>query len=86
MDYHFRILLGAGLALALVPSACAQGGWQHIGNVTSVEALAEGVELAAGAARVRVTAVAPGVVRVRLAFNGRARIQIVLRLGGWPRE
>ena len=63
------------LALALgCGSVCSQG-WQHIGKVQRVEpfndGLQDGVELTAGAAKVRVTQVYNGVFRVRVAPTGR---------------
>jgi alpha-glucosidase len=54
--------LGCGIALAQ--------GWQHIGNVQRVEKLKDGVELTAGAAKVRVTVFRDGVLRVRVAPSG----------------
>src|SRR6267143_767511 len=54
--------LGSGFAVAQ--------GWQHLGNVQRVEKLKDGVELTAGAAKVRITAFRDGVFRVRLAPNG----------------
>ena len=55
-------------------SAIAQG-WQHIGKVERVatlkEGLQDGVELTAGQAKVRVTQSYNGVIRVRVAPNGR---------------
>ena len=50
-------------------SATAQG-WRHLGKVQRVEKLADGVELTAGAARVRITSFRNGVIRVRLAPRG----------------
>src|SRR5712692_3052337 len=55
-------LLGCGIALAQ--------GWQHLGKVQRVEKLKDGVELTAGAAKVRITAFRDGVFRVRVAPNG----------------
>jgi alpha-glucosidase len=49
--------------------AAAQG-WQHLGAVQTVEKLPDGVELTAGPAKIRVTAVSPGVFRVRVAMHG----------------
>jgi len=45
-------------------------GWQHVGKVQRVEKLKDGVELTAGAAKVRITAFRDGVFRVRLAPTG----------------
>jgi len=55
-------LLGCGVVSAQ--------GWQHLGKVLAVEKLKDGVELTAGAAKVRVTAFSDGVFRVRVAPNG----------------
>src|SRR6202162_4363970 len=49
---------------------CAQG-WHHLGVVQHVEKLADGVELTAGAAKVRITAFRDGIVRVRVAPQGK---------------
>ena len=54
--------LGCGIAVAQ--------GWQHLGKVQRVEKLKDGVELTAGAAKVRITVFRDGVFRVRLAPNG----------------
>src|SRR5467141_1767236 len=54
--------LGSGFAVAQ--------GWQHLGNVQRVEKLKDGVELTAGAAKVRITVFRDGVFRVRLAPTG----------------
>ena len=59
-------LLAAALGCAI---AVAQG-WQHLGKLQRVEKLKDGVELTAGAAKVRVTVFRDGVFRVRLAPNG----------------
>lgn len=69
----FRALKSLPVLLGLLlftASATAATGWQHIGEVQRVEKLKDGVELTAGAARVRVTAFRDGVFRVRLAPNG----------------
>src|SRR6266699_6421213 len=59
-------LLAAALGCAI---AVAQG-WQHLGKLQRVEKLKDGVELTAGAAKVRVTVFRDGVFRVRVAPNG----------------
>jgi len=59
-------LLAAALGCAI---AVAQG-WQHLGKLQRVEKLKDGVEVTAGAAKVRVTVFRDGVFRVRLAPNG----------------
>ena len=62
---------GIVLLFCSISSARASAtGWQHIGNVQSVEKLQDGVELTAGSAKVRVTAFRDGVIRVRLAPQG----------------
>ena len=67
----FTRRIGIGLLASTVGcgTAVAQG-WQHLGRVQRVEKLKDGVELAAGAARVRITAFRDGVFRVRVAPNG----------------
>jgi alpha-glucosidase len=45
-------------------------GWKHIGKVDEVTKRPDGVELASGNARVQVTFVRDGIVRVRVAPNG----------------
>src|SRR6202521_1169038 len=54
--------LGCGIAVAQ--------GWQHLGKVQRVEKLKDGVELTAGAAKVRIAVFRDGVFRVRVAPNG----------------
>src|SRR5271163_1185077 len=62
---------GIGLLLCAISSgSTAATGWQHIGNVQSVEKLKDGVELTTGSAKVRITAFRDGVIRVRLAPQG----------------
>src|SRR5215831_4491189 len=51
-------------------SSCAAQGWQHIGSVQRVTKLNDGVELVAGKAKVRITAVREDVFRVRVAPEG----------------
>jgi alpha-glucosidase len=67
-----RTIRGAGVLLLLLLSARVAGatGWQHVGNVTGVQKLADGVELTAGEAKVLITAFREGIVRVRLAPHG----------------
>jgi alpha-glucosidase len=63
--------IGMGLvALALGCGTTAAQGWQHLGKVQRVDKLKDGVELIAGAAKIRVTAFRDGVFRVRVAPNG----------------
>jgi len=54
--------LGSGIAVAQ--------GWQHIGKVQRVEKFEDGIELTAGAAKVRLTVFRDGVFRVRVAPSG----------------
>jgi alpha-glucosidase len=66
----FARRMGIGiLVYALGGGATLAQGWQHVGKVQSVERLKDGVELAAGVAKVRVTAFHSGIFRVRLAPN-----------------
>jgi alpha-glucosidase len=63
--------LGIGLlVLALWCGTAVAQGWQHLGSVQGMEKLKDGVELSAGAAKIRVTAFRDGVFRVRVAPNG----------------
>ena len=48
----------------------ATGGWHTLGNVSGVKVLPNGLEVAAGAATVRVLALSSNVVRVRYAPDG----------------
>src|SRR5687768_9034899 len=68
------------LSAAMVAPVQAQG-WRHVGDVDRVEALADGVVLSSGTARVRVSAFADGVFRVQLApagtFDGDASWAVV---------
>jgi alpha-glucosidase len=58
------------LASALGCGTAFAQGWQHIGKVQRVEKLKDGVEITAGAAKVRVTAFRDGIFRVRVAPDG----------------
>jgi len=62
--------LSAILLLAVSARMAAGAGWQHVGKVTQVARLADGVELTVGEAKVRVTAFRDGILRVRLAPQG----------------
>lgn len=68
------------LSAAIIAPARAQG-WRHVGDVDRVEALADGVVVSSGTARVRVSAFADGVFRVQLApagaFDGDASWAVV---------
>ena len=50
--------------------AFPQTHWQPLGDVTSVEKLANGVVVSAGAARIRITVLAPTVVGLRYSLQG----------------
>ena len=50
--------------------SAAAAGWHHIENLEHVERLPDGVELTAGASKVRITAFRDGIVRVRVAPRG----------------
>lgn len=65
-----RIVVGFFFCGMLCVGNSAQG-WHHLGNVQHVEVLAEGVELTAGAAKIRITAFRDGIVRVRVAPQGK---------------
>ena len=64
-----RITMGM-LAFTLAGASALAQGWQHVGKVQRVEKLNDGVELTAGAAKVRITAFRDGIFRVRVAPNG----------------
>ena len=55
-----RIVVGFLFCAMLCVGNNAQG-WHHLGNVQHVEVLPDGVELTAGAAKVRITAFRDGV-------------------------
>ena len=64
----------AATALVVCAICCAGNraqGWHHLGDVQNVETLKDGIILTAGTARVRITAVRDGIVRVRVAPNGK---------------
>lgn len=64
-----RFLLIVFLLLPFSPLSRSQG-WQHLGKVEHVERLTDGVELTSGPAKVRVTFLREGIVRVRVAPGG----------------
>src|SRR5262245_41127357 len=68
------------LSAAIIAPARAQG-WRHVGEVDRVEEVTDGVVVSSGPARVRVSAYADGVFRVRLApagaFDGDASWAVV---------
>ena len=57
------------LVLLICPLA-AMAAWQPLGPVTAVQSMARGVEIHAGHAAFRITAIAPAVLRLRYAPNG----------------
>jgi alpha-glucosidase len=64
--------LAAITILFLSPAVLLRAqGWQHIGDLQKVETLKDGMELTAGAAKVRITAVRDGIIRVRVAPTGK---------------
>ncbi|MEQ1472530.1 MAG: TIM-barrel domain-containing protein [Candidatus Acidiferrum sp.] len=68
--FTWRLVAGLFFCAILCTADRAQG-WHHLGNVQSVEKLNDGVELTAGPAKVRITSFKEGVVRVRVAPNGK---------------
>src|SRR5271154_1597404 len=66
---YLRISALVALTIFYASIATAQG-WQHLGDVKKIEKLPEGVEVSAGSAKVRVTAFADGIFRVRVAIDG----------------
>jgi len=66
-----RLTWFALLAAATISSSSSAQGWQHLGAVQHVERLPHGVELSSGNAKVQVSAFRDGVVRVRVAPEGR---------------
>ena len=65
--------LAGRISIFVLLSTCiafAQTHWQPLSDVTSVEKLANGVVVSAGAARVRITVLAPSVVRLRYSPQG----------------
>ena len=67
--FRYAALVFVG-TLLLAGSLAAQG-WQHVGRVTKVEKLDDGIELTAGSAKVRLTTVNDGTMRVRYAPDGK---------------
>lgn len=68
-----RLAIGLLIVALECVLACRAGmaqGWHHIGTLQHVERLKDGVELAAGNAKVRITVFRNGIFRVRLAPNG----------------
>src|SRR2546428_14073845 len=54
----------------LSPVAFAQSGWQTVGDVSSFEKRADGIEIGAQRGRVRISLLSPTVVRVRYSLEG----------------
>ena len=50
------------LCMLYAVNVLASDGWQPIAEVSSVQALPQGVEITAGQARVRIVAIAPNVI------------------------
>ena len=67
--YLHRIATGVLILVSAATCAGAQG-WRHLGKVQSITKLKDGVELASGTARVRVTVFREGIFRVHVAPNG----------------
>ncbi|HEY8716094.1 MAG TPA: TIM-barrel domain-containing protein, partial [Candidatus Acidoferrum sp.] len=64
--------VAAIMILSLAPAVLVHAqGWQHIGDLQKVETLKDGMEITAGFAKIRITAVRDGIVRVRVAPNGK---------------
>jgi alpha-glucosidase len=55
---------------AILSSLSSAQGWHHLGDIQDVETLKDGMVLTAGKARVRISAVRDGIVRVRVAPTG----------------
>ena len=62
--------MGGLLFCAIACAGDRAQGWQHLANVQDVETSKAG-DLTAGTAKVRITAVRDGIVRVRVAPNGK---------------
>jgi alpha-glucosidase len=58
------------LLLCLISGVAVAQGWEHIGKVDGVTKRNDGAELSSGRAKVRITFVRSGIVRVRVAPNG----------------
>jgi alpha-glucosidase len=65
-----RQLVFAVIVSPYLSAAASAQGWQHLGKIKDVDKLPNGIELTAGAARVRITSFVPGVLRVQLAPRG----------------
>jgi alpha-glucosidase len=69
MTHVLRRMIAAVIALAGAATA-SDHSWQPLGPVSQVRKLSNGVELVAGKAAIRVTAVHAGVIRVRVSPTG----------------
>jgi len=67
----FRYAVATLAGTLLLAGSLAAQGWQHVGRVTKVEKLDDGIELTAGSAKVRLTTVNDGTLRVRYAPDGK---------------
>lgn len=65
--YHISLLF---LLCAGVFNVSAFAQWKSIGNISSVEKLRNGAVMRAGSASLMVTAVSPGVIRIRMSPDG----------------
>ena len=70
MAWFVRRCVWIAVCCVVVSSQAAAQGWQHIGKVSKVEKLPDGVELTAGKSKVRITAFREGIIRVRVAPTG----------------
>jgi alpha-glucosidase len=70
MNHPVRRCLLLIVVLSFLFSSVRSKGWEHLGKVDSVEKLPDGVELVSGKAKVRITFVREGIVRIRVAPNG----------------
>ncbi|HMD42840.1 MAG TPA: glycoside hydrolase family 31 protein [Candidatus Acidoferrum sp.] len=70
MNSPVRHSLFLTIVLCVVCTSLPAQGWQHLGKVDRMEKRPDGVELTSGKAKVRVTFVRAGIVRVRVAPNG----------------
>src|SRR5271163_2301251 len=70
LSTHLRNLAFLACSRSFASPATSAQGWQHLGDVKKTDKLPDGVELSAGPAKVRVTAISDGIFRVRVAPNG----------------
>ncbi len=61
------------LLLFLYSSVLAHGQWRSLADLSSIDMLPNGLELVAGSAHIRVTALAPNLIRLRYAADGSFR-------------